>query len=176
MKKNSKSIILLTVIIAGIIIILLTTKTDDIAEKRVTVGSKVPEFALLDTDGNKWSMSELKGRIVFLNFWATWCDTCKLEKPSIQNLINVKKGDDRFVFLSVLFKDDPANAVAFMKENNYDMTVLIDDKDVVSKFGIRGVPETFIIDSKGVVRDRIIGPNRWDSPEVIEAIARLMNE
>jgi thiol-disulfide isomerase/thioredoxin len=173
---KSKGIILLTVIIVGIIAILFLTKTDEIQEKGVTVGSKVPEFKLMDTDGNKWSISELKGKVVFLNFWATWCDTCKLQKPSIQNLINAKKGDDRFVFLSVLFRDDPAIAAAYMKENNYDMPVLIDDAGVARIFGIRGIPETFMIDSKGVVRDRIIGPNRWDSPEVIEAIARLMNE
>jgi len=173
---KSKGIILLTVIIVGIIIILFLTKPQEVSEKRVAVGSPAPEFKLLDTNGNKWTMSELKGKVVFLNFWATWCETCRLEKPLIQNLINAKKGDDRFVFLSILFRDDPKKAAAYMKENNYTKPVLIDDKGVADMFGIRGVPETFIIDGNGIVRDRIIGPNRWDSPEVIEAITRLINE
>jgi thiol-disulfide isomerase/thioredoxin len=173
---KNKGVILLLILAIGIAAILFLKKTDETPKKRAAIGLDAPAFELKDTEGMTWKVSDLKGKVVFLNFWATWCDACKEEKPSIQNLINAEKGNDKFVFVSVLFRDSPSKAAEYMKANGFNVPVLIDDKNIARSYGITGIPETFVINKKGIIIDRIIGPIKWDSPDVRAAIARFINE
>lgn len=144
--------------------------------RKATISLDAPAFELKDTDGKIWKLSDLKGKVVLLNLWASWCGTCKEELPSIQNLVNSEKDNNRLVFISVLYNDSPAKALAYLKENGFAFPVLIDTGHVAEIYGITGVPETFIIDKKGILKQRVVGPLKWDSPEVKSALAQMENE
>ncbi|BCB96629.1 hypothetical protein JZK55_15510 [Dissulfurispira thermophila] len=99
-----------------------------------------------------------------------------MENPSIQGLVEAQKGNNSMVFISVLYKDSPANAMDYMKANGFNFPVLIDDKNVSMEYGITGVPETFVINKKGIIIEKVIGPIRWDSPDVMAEIMKLTND
>ncbi len=171
---KNKGVILLLILAIGIAAVLFLTKTDETTKKRAAVGLDAPSFELKDTEGRTWKISDLKGKVVLLNFWASWCDSCKEENPSIQNLINAEKGNDKFVFISVLYKDDPSRAMEYMKANGFNFTVLIDDKNIANEYGITGVPETFVINKNGIIKEKVVGPIKWDSPDVRAATMKLI--
>ena len=170
-----KGIILLIILAIGIAAVVVLTKTESVP-KKAAVGLEAPAFELKDMQGRPWKLSDFKGKTVLLNFWASWCDSCKEENPSLQRLIDMEKGNARFVPVTVLFRDEPAKAAEYMKANGISFPVLLDDKNIAVQYGLTGVPETFIIDSKGVVRQKIVGPIAWDAPEVKAALDKLSNE
>lgn len=169
-----KGLILLSIFFAGILFIYLLTKGDS-PVKRTTLltGDKAPLFEAKDTDGRLWRLADLNGKVVLLNFWATWCDTCKMEKPFFNNLYNTFKDSKDIVLLSVLYNDDIQKGKQYMQRHDYRFPLLADEQ-ISSKYGVRGVPETFVIDKKGVLAQKIIGPTKWDSEEVIEALKKLL--
>jgi peroxiredoxin len=141
-----------------------------------TVGKPAPDFTLVDRKGNSWTLSELKGQVVFINFWATWCPPCREEMPSMQNLYT-KQPKDTFKMLAVLNKDDPVLADAFAAKFNITMPILDDQNNTVGKeYGLTGLPETFIVDKQGVLREKIIGPAQWGSAKIRHMLSRYINE
>ncbi|HEX8947413.1 MAG TPA: TlpA disulfide reductase family protein [Dissulfurispiraceae bacterium] len=172
---KGKGVILLIILAIGIAAVVVLTKTESVP-KKAAVGLEAPAFELKDMQGRPWKLSDFKGKTVLLNFWASWCDSCKEENPSLQRLIDMEKGNARLVPVTVLFRDDPAKAAEYMKANGISFPVLLDDKNIALQYGLTGVPETFIIDSKGVVRQKIVGPIAWDAPEVKAALDKLSNE
>ncbi len=78
------------------------------------VGSQAPDFTLQDLKGKVWRLSELKGKVVLLHFWATWCSTCEQENPTLQNLLLAERDNPQFVVLSVLVRDEADGARAYM--------------------------------------------------------------
>ena len=172
-------IIILMLIVAGLVLFFIP-KEEKIQRAIVAVGLKAPDFELpeLDTSGKGsfriWRFSELKGKVVFINFWATWCDECKIEKPAMQRLYKEMQGR-HFQMLTIIYRDDAKKAVEYMKMNGYTMPVLLDeDTKVARNYWVRGVPETYIIDREGIVREKIIGRMTWDSPEAIGLIEKWL--
>jgi peroxiredoxin len=146
------------------------------AEDRAAVGLTAPDFSLTDKDGKTWTLSSLKGKVVFLNFWATWCPPCREEMPSMQRLYE-QLPNDKFGMLAVLENDKPERAEAFAAELGLTFPILYDEaKTAWPKYGLTGLPETFIIDKNGRVREKIIGPARWDSPQVIQKMRNYIAE
>jgi len=142
-----------------------------------TVGSIAPDIELIDINKNILKLSELKGSVVFINFWATWCESCVDELPSIERLFRQLSGNPKFRLITILYKDDGYSMSSHMKESGYTFPVYLNPNGSAAKyFGITGVPETFIIDKKGTLRKKIIGPVDWDSPFAIEALQNLINE
>ncbi len=154
----------------------MSSKTLEHPFRKAAVGLEAPAFELKDSDGKVWRLSDLRGKVVLLNIWASWCGTCKEELPSIQNLINLEKGDSRLVFISVLYNDSPERALAYLKANGFAFPILIDTANVAGLYGITGVPETFIIDKNGTLKQHVVGPLQWDSPDVRATLTRLENE
>lgn len=173
---NKKGIILVIILIVGIAAIVMTMKDRTGPARSAAIGLDAPSFELKDTEGRVWKLTDLKGKAVLVNFWATWCDSCKSEKPSQVNLVNAKKGNDSFVYLTVLYRDDPAKVAGYLRDNGYRFPVLIDDRNVAAQYGVTGVPETFLIDKRGVLREKFIGPVMWDSPEAMSAVSRIIEE
>ncbi|MCL4536268.1 MAG: TlpA family protein disulfide reductase [Nitrospirae bacterium] len=172
-------VIILILIVAGLVFFFIP-KEEKIQRAVVAVGLKAPDFELpeLDAGGKSssmiWRFSELKGKVVFINFWASWCDECKKEKPAIQMLYEKMQGRP-FQMLTIVYRDAPEKAMAYMRENGYTMPVLFDgDMKIARNYGVRGVPETYIIDREGIVREKIIGRRQWDSPEAIELIEKWL--
>ncbi|MBU1343702.1 MAG: redoxin domain-containing protein [Proteobacteria bacterium] len=140
------------------------------------VGDAAPDFSLIDRQGKTWSLSELRGQVVFINFWATWCPPCLKELPSMQNLYT-RIPKDKFKILAVLNKDKPALADFVANQKGLTFTILDDEQNVVgSKYFLTGLPETFIIDKQGIIREKVIGAAQWDSPNAVQMIMNYINQ
>jgi peroxiredoxin len=144
--------------------------------KTAVIGKPAPDFTLVDRQGKTWSLSELEGQVVFINFWATWCPPCREEMPSLQRLYTLLP-KDRFKMLSVLNRDDPSLADRFAAKFSITIPILDDQKDIVGQlYGLTGVPETFIVDKQGVLREKYIGPAQWDSPGFIQLMIKYIKQ
>ena len=133
------------------------------------------DFNLLDLTGKRVILSGLKGKIVFLNFWATWCSPCREEMPSMQKLYARFKDKD-FAMVAVSL-NEPASAVKkFFKDYNLTFTALLDsDGELMSPYGIRGIPNTFIIDRDGTIIGKAFGPRKWDDQKAIALFEHLIS-
>jgi len=139
-------------------------------------GDAAPDFSLVDLQGKNWTLSELKGQVVFINFWATWCPPCLKELPSMQNLYE-SLPKDKFKMLAVLNSDKPAPAGFIAGQKGLTMPILDDsDNSAGSKYGLTGLPETFIVDKQGILREKFIGPEQWDGPEFVQMLMGYINQ
>lgn len=134
----------------------------------VVAGDPAPDFQLEDTNGNKVTLSALRGKVVMVNFWATWCPPCKEEMPSMARL-NKLMADEDFVMLAINAENNGRAVVPdFLKENPHDFTVLYDDQGTVQqKYGVYKFPESFIIGKDGTVVQKIIGVIDWSGPKTV---------
>jgi len=125
-------------------------------------GHRAPDFTLADATGKKWSLRDLRGRPVFLNFWATWCPPCVEEMPSIEKLAS--HIDDRWTILTVSVDEDWETVRKFFPAGT-KLSVLLDtSKEVPERYGTKQYPETFLIDSEGRVQN-LFYQAKWDSAE-----------
>ncbi len=143
----------------------------DVAE----VGKLAPGFTLIDRQGKTWDLDELRGQVVFVNFWATWCGPCIEEMPSMQSLYRSLQ-PNKFKMLAILSNDEPAFADNVAKKLAVTFPILIDPEGKIGKaYGLTGVPETYIIDKQGILREKFIGPAPWGSPGARQMIMKYMN-
>jgi cytochrome c biogenesis protein CcmG, thiol:disulfide interchange protein DsbE len=135
------------------------------------VGSQAPDFTVQDTD-RKVRLNDLKGKIVILNFWTSWCEPCIVEMPSLRQL--QKQMGSQVTVLAVSTDEDAAAYHNFLQQYNIDFLTVNDRKKLSSDlYGTTGQPETFIIDPSGVVRRKFIGPVNWTSPEIVDYLQKL---
>ena len=141
-----------------------------------TVGKQAPDFDTVDLKGDVWSLSKLKGQVVFLDFWATWCPPCREEMPYMERLY-AKLPKEKFEMIALFNKDDPAAVKNFVAKLGITMPILSDEYNFAgTKYGLTGLPETFIIDKQGVIQEKYIGPVEWDSPEIVDMLMKYINE
>lgn len=139
-----------------------------------TVGQPAPDFALTDLNGRQWQLSELRGKVVFINFWATWCPPCIKELPSMDSL-NKRMAGKPFQMLTILFNDQAQLAQSLVNKAGYKFPVLIDpSSETGNQYGLTGVPETYIVDPQGILQEKFIGPAKWDSPEALQLIQQYL--
>lgn len=138
-------------------------------------GSPVPNLIFRSADGTSTLTTEdIKGSIIIINFWATWCPSCREEMPSMQRFYKKFNGNG-LRLLTVLYRDDPFQALGFTKEMGYGFPVYVDPEYRAAQiFGLTGVPETYIIGKDGRLLHRIIGPFDWDSPDFTEYINNIL--
>jgi peroxiredoxin len=166
--------LILIILIGMAIAALIYLPKDRAFEAVAAVNSPAPDFELRDANGKLWRLSDLKGKVVFINFWATWCPTCKAEMPYKERLYEKMQGKP-FQMLGILFQDDPRNLFPYFRKYRVSPPTLISlDNRVARLYGVTGVPETFIIDKEGIVREKIVGPRVWDSPENIALIEKWL--
>jgi peroxiredoxin len=135
----------------------------------------IPNISLESLKGGKVELKNvIKGNVVFLNFWATWCGPCKEEMPSMEALYNQFK-DKKFVFLTISVDYEGLKPVkAFIEKTHYTFPVLLDPKnDTLDLFAVTRIPTTFIIDKEGRMIGQAIGPRNWKSPEVESILNQL---
>lgn len=138
--------------------------------------SPAPEVSVVSiSNGATLKLSELKGKVVLLNFWATWCPPCREEIPSMMKL-NTAMAGKPFQMVAVSIDEGGKPAVeAFFKESGMSIPTYLDASGASSKsYGITGVPESFVIDKQGVIVKKVIGGVAWDSPEVVSFLESLM--
>jgi peroxiredoxin len=139
--------------------------------------TKTPNFCLEDLEGKKLELKHFKGKLVFLNFWATWCGPCKEEMPSIEALYQKFKGKD-FVLLAISVDYEGKNSVKeFIEKKHYTFPVLLDPKcKVFDLYEVKGIPTTILIDKNGSIVGKTTGPRDWNSPEAISLLNSLLGK
>ena len=136
-------------------------------------GEYAPDFTLNNLDGKPTTLTKLKGSVILLNFWDTWCTSCREEIPSMASLNRIMTGKP-FRMLTVSIDQGGREAVVeYFNRSKTSLPTLIDNEGkVAGMYGITGVPETFVIDKNGVIIKKIIGPINWSGPEAL----RLLND
>jgi peroxiredoxin len=130
----------------------------------VAGGAPAPEFSLPTADGKALALTQLRGEVVFLNFWATWCPPCRVEMPSMERLHREFK-EQGLAVLAVDIGESPRQVTRFMKEFRLTFPALLDtDSEVASRYRVQGIPATFLIDRRGRLVGSARGARDWASP------------
>ncbi len=136
--------------------------------------SATPALELPDQQGRSVSLSALKGRVVLINFWGTWCDPCREEMPTLQQLSDIYR-PDQLTVLTVNVKDRPEKAAQFMRNAGLSMPVLRDPDGAVAKaWQVRVFPTTIVLSSDGKARWRVVGASDWTGREAGKLVADLL--
>ncbi len=134
-----------------------------------------PDFTLADMQGNQVTLSQFRGKVVLLNFWATWCPPCREEMPSMEQLHQRYK-DQGLVMLAVNVEEDGYQAVSrFLEGKNYTFPILLDrENNVQNAYKVFRFPETFVIDKNGIIVEKLIGGRDWMSGKAYALVNFLM--
>jgi len=136
--------------------------------------SEAKEFALKNLAGSTLNLKEFQGKVVFLNFWATWCGPCRAEMPAMELLWQVFQDDD-FVILAVNLREGRDKISSFVQTNGYTFPVLLDSQGkVANTYGVRAIPTTFLIDFQGKVIGKALGAREWASEDALNLIEYLL--
>jgi peroxiredoxin len=139
------------------------------------VGMQVEDFQLTDLDGKTQSLSQYRGKIVLVNFWATWCKPCTTEMPAMQKIYD-KLRDKGFMVLAVNELEDDAKVREHIKQYGHTFPVLMDrDNKVANQFGVFGLPVTVFIDQEGRVQEYIKG-GLLTEQKIEETVARIQKQ
>jgi peroxiredoxin len=159
---------------ASVLLIILTTLLPGCyrGSRPPRIGTAAPDFTIQDAD-NKVALSEFHGRVVVLNFWATWCGPCVEEMPSLVQL--QQRFKDKGVAVVGVSIDVDADAYhKFLKDYKIDFRTVRDpDQKTPSLYGSFKWPETYIIDRNGIVRRKFIGAVEWNQPEIVDFLNKL---
>ena len=135
---------------------------------------KLYEAEIMDLEKNKVKLSDYKGKVIFLNLWATWCPPCRTEMPSMEKLYNNFKDKD-FIILAVSQGEKLDAVKNFLQKNSHAFPVFIDINNEVAKFyGTGSIPASYLIDKDGFIIARFVGGRDWYSKEAIELINALI--
>lgn len=127
---------------------------------RPQIGFTAPDFTLKDLNGNIVKLSDLRGKPVYLNFWASWCPPCKVEIPEIQKFYQQNKDKVTVLAIDLTFNDKLSDVIDMLKANNANFPVLLDtnaNSSVADSYQVYGIPESFFIDKNGVIREKHVG-------------------
>lgn len=140
----------------------------------VKVGALAPDMQLVDLNGKTVAFKQFRGKVVMLNFWATWCPPCRAEMPAMQRLNEKMEGLD-FVMLAVNVEPDGEHTVpSFLKGKAYTFPILLDlGAKAQNCYGVFRFPETFIIGKDGVILNHILGAREWDDSSTVDYLTFL---
>jgi peroxiredoxin len=143
-------------------------RQDDLLEKLSIepVGEmEAPDFVLKDLDGNSIRLRDLRGKVILLNFWATWCPSCRFEMPSMEALHKEFSGRE-LVVLAVNFQESAENVRSFYQEHNLSLPALLDPgAKVFALYQAWSLPTTLVINKQGHVVGKVVGYRDWDSDQ-----------
>jgi peroxiredoxin len=136
---------------------------------------EAPDFSLPDLGGKKVRLREFRGKVVFLNFFATWCEPCREEMPAMERLYRIYK-DRGLVMLAVAIREDARSVRSFTQGLQLSFPALLDeDGSVAYTYGIRPVPTTYLIGRDGKILSRGFGAREWDSRDARQYISSLLD-
>ena len=135
-----------------------------------------PDFTLNSLDGKSITLSALKGKVVLLNFWATWCPPCRAEMPSMERLYRELK-NRAFTILAVDILENPETVKNFAPKYDLSFPILLDTTgDVSAKYVANMIPTTYIIDKDGKAAGVVIGPRKWDGEHAKAFLEGLLGD
>ncbi len=125
------------------------------------------DFKLKDLDGKTVALSDFRGKVVFIDFFATWCPPCRQSIPAVEDLHNKYKDNPNVVFLGINVGEDEQKVKDFAKESGITYKVLLGDKNVMASYKIRSIPSFFVIDARGNISNKHVGyipglETQWD--------------
>ena len=139
------------------------------------IGTGPVEFSLMDLKGGNVRISDFRGKIVFLNFWTTWCPSCRVEMSAMERL-HTRLKDKDFAMVTVNLQEPPSRVEKYYRENRLTFPVLLDVNGVIGeKFAIRSIPTTFILDRTGHIMGQALGARKWDSKKSMALFEYLVN-
>jgi len=137
-------------------------------------GAAAPGFELASLDGGAVSLASLRGQVVLVNFWATWCAPCEDEMPAMGRLYESLR-EQGFELLAISVDDTEAEVRQFRERLGIPFPVLLDpDKQVAERYQTHRFPESFLVGRDGVIVERYIGPKEWDAPLYLERVRSLL--
>jgi len=143
------------------------------ADLKLWTGGSAPALALKDLDGGLHRLPDYRGKVVLINFWATWCGPCRDEMPSIQRL-KEKLAGKPFVVLAVNLDEPESRIRNFLSQMKLDFTVLLDpERKVAKEWDARILPASYIIGANGRIRYSLVGEINWDHELIVSRIAEL---
>jgi peroxiredoxin len=143
-------------------------------------GSEAPAYAAVSLAGDTVSLEGLRGRVVLLNVWATWCTPCIREMPALERLHRAHEAEGLSVVAVSVDASTPglgaADVQRFVDDLGVSFTILLDPGgEIENKFRVSGLPMTYVIDREGRIRQRIVGAREWDEPEITAEIRKLLD-
>jgi peroxiredoxin len=163
--------------------------SSDPGDAPIVRGSEAPDFELPrlepqgpaaesaapDAEHGTLSLSDLEGRVVLLNFWATWCEPCESEMPAMERLYR-EIPRDRFELVAVSIDAERGAVEAFQEEYQLSFPIVLDrDQATYKTYQTMGVPESLLIDQQGRVVERYVGPKEWDAREYVDRLRELID-
>jgi thiol-disulfide isomerase/thioredoxin len=134
-------------------------------------------FTVKDLKGNVVNMEQLKGKVIFLNLWATWCGPCRVEMPSIENLYNsVDKDKVAFVMLSLDTQENFNKVINYVDSKGFSFPVYVIDKGLTEQLQVRSIPTTFVIGKDGNIKRKEVGTANYDTPKFKEFLNSLAEQ
>jgi peroxiredoxin len=154
---------------------LLTRQPTDLEHTVPRVGQPLADFTLPDMQGRAIQLSALRGKVVFINVWATWCPPCVEEMPTMQRLHERLRGRGLEVLAISLDALGVQVVEPFMRDYRLTFTTVLDPKGTIERlYRTGGVPESFIVDKQGRLVEKIVGPRDWTHPHILAMFERLL--
>lgn len=146
-------------------------------EIREIIGKEAPDFTLKDMADADVTLASFKGKVIVMNFWATWCKPCKKEMPSLNELYNTYK-DEGVVVLGISIDRSKKPILKFLKKTTVDFPILLDAQLIVKDelYKVFSLPTTFIIDRSGILEEYYRGEMNWMDPEIITLIKGYLEQ
>lgn len=152
----------------------------DVGSPPIVRGAIAPGFELPllgqaeGAPGSTLALDSLAGRVVLVNFWATWCEPCEREMPAMERLYQALASKD-FELVAVAIDEKAADVPAFRESRGLSFPIVLDlDQKVYASYQTMGVPESLLIDRDGRIVERYVGPRQWDAPEYVDRIRALI--
>ncbi|MDH4237523.1 MAG: TlpA family protein disulfide reductase [Nitrospira sp.] len=156
-RKTSYSQAVMVLLVAILAVAVSGGRAWSMGPRVPVVGTPAEDFRLVDLEGKQQSLSQYRGKVVLVNFWATWCKPCTTEMPAMQTTYD-KLRDKGFVVLAINELEDDAKVREHIKQHGHTFPVLMDrENKVANQFGVFGLPVSVFIDEKGVVQEYIKG-------------------
>lgn len=170
--KRTYNMTLLRMMILSLVLAISSSMVWGMGSRVPAVGTTAEDFRLVDLEGKQQSLSQYRGKVVLVNFWATWCKPCTTEMPAMQAMYD-KLRDKGFVVLAINELEDDAKVREHIKQYGHTFPVLMDrDNKVANQFGVFGLPVSVFIDEKGVVQEYIKG-GLLTEQVILDTVARI---
>jgi len=174
MKKTV--LIVFVILFAGAALLLLVSR-DGHRRRIPRTGEPAPQFRLQSLDGGAVGLADLRGKVILVHFWATWCPPCVEELPVLERFYRSLEGMDVELLAISVDEGGPEAVREFMTRNRLSLPVFLDpDKTVAASYGTFKFPETYVVDRKGIIRRKLIGAIDWSRPEARELVEELQKE
>lgn len=176
MRRRFIIFILAVIIIGGIFSWVFYSFFRPETKGRLEIGSAAPDFKLPDINGLNVRLSDFRGKVILLNFWATWCPPCREEIPSMQSLYEKLNNNGLEIIAVSIDKKGKEAVTPFVKNHQMTFRVLLDpEQEISTTYGVNAIPESFILDKEGKIVNKVTGALNWMEEASIKYFEKLLS-